>query len=74
MAFSVALLACVPFRRRAPVAVFVAVSVICLLQFAVLDRIVAGDVVALIAVYTLVAYAPSRASGRSERPARPSAR
>ena len=67
MAFSVALVACVPLRRRAPVGVFVAVSVLCLVQFAVLDRIVAGDVVALIAVYTLVAYAPGtrlRPSGR----------
>ena len=59
LAFSVALVACVPFRRRAPVAVFVVVSVLCLAQLAVLDRIVAGDVVALIAVYTLVAYGPS---------------
>jgi hypothetical protein len=56
LAFSVALVACVPFRRRAPVAVFVVVSVLCLAQLAALDRIVAGDVVALIALYTLVAY------------------
>jgi len=58
LAFSVALLACVPWRRQEPVGVFVAVSVLCLVQLAVLDRIVAGDVVALIAVYTLVAYGP----------------
>ncbi len=58
LAFSVALLATVPFRRRAPVAVFCAVSVLCLAQLAVLDHIVAGDVVALIAVYTVVAYGP----------------
>ena len=64
LAFSVALLACVPFRRRAPVGVFVAVSVLCLAQFAVLDRIVAGDVVALIALYTLVAYGPGTRIGR----------
>ena len=63
LAFSVALLACVPFRRRAPVGVFVAVSVLCLTQFAVLDRIVAGDVVALIALYTLVAYGPGTRLG-----------
>ena len=63
LAFSVALLACVPFRRRAPVAVFVAVSVLCLAQFAVLDRIVAGDFVALIALYTLVAYGPGTRLG-----------
>ena len=58
LAFSVALLATLPFRRRAPVAVFVVVSVLCLAQFAVLDHIVAGSVVALIAVYTVVAYGP----------------
>ena len=60
LAFSLALLACVPFRRRAPVAVFVAVSLICLAQLAVLDHIVAGDFVALIALYTVVAYGPGR--------------
>jgi signal transduction histidine kinase len=63
LAFSVALIACVPFRRRAPVLVFVAVSVLCLAQFASLDRIVAGDSVALIALYTLVAYGPSARLG-----------
>jgi hypothetical protein len=63
LAFSVALLACVPFRRRAPVAVFVAVSVLCLLQIALLDHAVAGDVVALIAVYTVDAYGPGTLIG-----------
>jgi signal transduction histidine kinase len=63
LAFSIALLACVPFRRRAPVAVFVAVSVLCLLQIALLDHAVAGDVVALIAVYTVVAYGPGTRIG-----------
>jgi hypothetical protein len=58
LAFSVALVATVPFRRRAPVAMFAAVSVLCLVQLGVLDHIVAGDVVALIAVYTVVAYGP----------------
>ena len=58
LAFSLPLLACVPFRRRAPVAVFAVVSVLCLVQLAVLDHIVAGDVVALIALYTVVAYGP----------------
>jgi signal transduction histidine kinase len=58
LAFSTALLAGVPFRRRAPVAVFAAVSVLCLVQLAVLDHIVAGDFVALIALYTLVAHGP----------------
>jgi signal transduction histidine kinase len=58
LAFSVPLLACLPWRRRAPVAVFAVVSVLCLVQLAVLDHIVAGDVVALIAVYTVVAYGP----------------
>lgn len=58
LAFSVALLACVPFRRRAPVIAFAAVSVLCLAQLALLDRIVAGDVVALVGLYTVVAYGP----------------
>jgi signal transduction histidine kinase len=61
--FSVPLLACLPLRRRAPVAVFAAVSVLCLVQLAVLDHIVAGDVVALIALYTVVAYGPGRPVG-----------
>ncbi|HYH89166.1 MAG TPA: histidine kinase [Solirubrobacteraceae bacterium] len=59
LAFSIALVATVPFRRRAPVAVFATVSVLCLAHLAVLDNIVAGDVVALIAVYTVVAYGPA---------------
>jgi signal transduction histidine kinase len=63
VAFSVALLACVPPRRRAPVAAFVAVSVICLVQLALLDHIVAGNFVALIAVYTVVAYGPGTRVG-----------
>jgi signal transduction histidine kinase len=58
LAFSLGLIACVPFRRLAPVPVFAAVSVICLVQLALLDHIVAGDVVALIALYTVVAYGP----------------
>jgi signal transduction histidine kinase len=58
LAFSGALLACLPLRRRAPVATFVAVSVISLVQIALLDHVVAGDVVALIATYTVVAYGP----------------
>jgi signal transduction histidine kinase len=58
LAFSLPLVACVPFRRRAPVAVFVGVSLLCLVQLAVLDHIVTGDFVALIALYTVVAYGP----------------
>jgi len=58
LAFSAALIACVPFRRLAPVAVFAAVSVICLAQLALLDHVVAGDAVALIALYTIAAYGP----------------
>jgi signal transduction histidine kinase len=58
LAFSTALVACVPLRRRAPVAVFAAVCVLCLAQLAALDHIVAGNVVALIALYTVVAYGP----------------
>lgn len=56
LAFSTALIACLPLRRRAPVTVFAVVSVLCLVQLALLDTIVAGDVVALIALYTVVAY------------------
>jgi signal transduction histidine kinase len=63
LAFSAALIACVPFRRLAPVAVFAAVGVICLTQLALLDHIVAGDVVALIALYTVVAYGPGTVVG-----------
>jgi signal transduction histidine kinase len=63
VAFSAALIGCVPFRRLAPVAVFAAVSAICLVQLAVLDHIVAGDVVALIALYTVVAYGPGTLVG-----------
>ncbi len=57
LAFSLALVACIPFRRSAPVTVFALVSVLCLAQLAVLEHMLAGDVVALIAVYSLVAYA-----------------
>ena len=63
LTFSLALLACVPFRRLAPVRVFVAVSVLCLTQLALLDHIVAGDFVALIALYTVVAYGPGTRVG-----------
>jgi signal transduction histidine kinase len=59
LAFSLALLACVPFRRRDPVAVFAAVSLVCLVQLAVLEQSVAGDFVVLVALYTVVAYGPS---------------
>lgn len=65
LAFSTALLACVPFRRRAPVAVFAAVSVICLIQLAVLDRLAGGDFVVMIAMYTIVAYGPGTRIGVS---------
>jgi peptidoglycan/LPS O-acetylase OafA/YrhL len=58
LAFSAALLACLPLRRRAPVAVFAAVSALCLLQLAVLAHFVAGDLAPLIALYTVVAYGP----------------
>jgi signal transduction histidine kinase len=63
LAFSVALLATLPLRRRAPVAMFAVAGGLCLAQLAVLDHIVAGDVVALIAVYTVVAYGPGTAAG-----------
>jgi signal transduction histidine kinase len=63
LAFSTALLACMPFRRLAPVRVFAAVGVICLVQLALLEHIVAGDVAALIALYTVVAYGPGTVVG-----------
>ena len=63
LAFSAALLACLPFRRRWPVAVFAVVGALCLAQLALLDHIVAGDVVALIALYTVVAYGPGTRVG-----------
>ncbi|HET6546849.1 MAG TPA: histidine kinase dimerization/phosphoacceptor domain-containing protein, partial [Solirubrobacter sp.] len=59
LAFSVALLACLPFRRRAPLPVFAVVGAICLVQIALLDHLVSGDVVALQAVYTVIAYGPA---------------
>jgi signal transduction histidine kinase len=63
LAFSAALLACLPFRRVAPVPAFAAVAAISLLQLALLDHIVAGDVAALIALYSVVAYGPGRLAG-----------
>ena len=47
-------------RRRAPVAVFAAVMLACGLEVALLDEFLAANVAALIALYTLVAYAPRR--------------
>ena len=67
LAFSVALVASVPFRRRAPVAAFAVVFVLCLSQLLVIDRPVAGDVVALVALYTVVAYGPGPWMGRRRR-------
>jgi signal transduction histidine kinase len=63
LAFSMALVACVPWRRRAPVAVFAVVGAVCLAQLALLDHVVSGDVVALIALYTIVAYGPGTRIG-----------
>jgi signal transduction histidine kinase len=63
LAFSLVLVSALALRRRAPVAVFAAVGVVCLIQVAVVDHIVAGDVAALIATYTVVAYGPGTAIG-----------
>jgi signal transduction histidine kinase len=45
------------------VAVFAVVGAICLAQLALLDHVVSGDVVALIALYTVVAYGPGARIG-----------
>ena len=64
VAFSAALVACVPFRRRAPVATFAAVCALCAAQLLVMDRPVSADVVALIVLYTVVAYGPGSRNGK----------
>jgi signal transduction histidine kinase len=55
-------LLCAPLavRRRAPVAAFAAVMVVCGVELLVADEFLAGNVAALVALYTLVGYAPRR--------------
>jgi signal transduction histidine kinase len=57
---SIALAAPIPWRRHRPVTVFAVVAAVCLVQILVLDRLIAADAAALVALYTLVAYGPSR--------------
>ena len=57
--FSVALVAPLVWARRAPVAVFAFVMVVCLVQFVVLDHVLAAQLAPLVATYSLVAYAES---------------
>jgi signal transduction histidine kinase len=47
-------------RRRAPVAVFAVVMLVCAAELALTDEFLAGNVGALVALYTLVAHAPRR--------------
>ena len=58
LAVTVLLIAPLALRRRAPVAVFAAVMVACGLELLLVDQFLAANVSALIALYTLVAYAP----------------
>jgi signal transduction histidine kinase len=57
---SVVLVAPLAWRRRAPVAVFAAVLVGCAAELVVADQFLAATAAALVALYTLVAYAPRR--------------
>ena len=58
IAVTVLLIAPLALRRRAPVAVFAAVMVACGLELLLVDQFLAANVSALVALYTLVAYAP----------------
>jgi signal transduction histidine kinase len=58
--FSVLLIAPLPFRRRAPIAVFAVVMVICGVELLVVDEFLGANVAAMVALYTLVAYGPRR--------------
>ncbi len=55
---TVLLIAPLAVRRRAPVIVFAAVMAACALELVLVDQFLAANVAALIALYTLVAYAP----------------
>ena len=58
--FTVLLCAPLAVRRRAPVAMFAAVMVLCGAELLLVDSFLAANVAALIALYTLVVYAPRR--------------
>ena len=56
--FTVLLCAPLVVRRRAPVAMFAAVMVLCGAELLLVDSFLAANAAALIALYTLVVYAP----------------
>ena len=56
--FTVLLCAPLAVRRRAPVATFAAVMVLCAAELLLVDSFLAANAAALIALYTLVVYAP----------------
>jgi signal transduction histidine kinase len=58
--FSVLLNAPLVLRRRAPVAVFAVVMLLCGAQLLFVDEFIAANAAALVALYTLVVYAPRR--------------
>ena len=60
MVFSVLLIAPLVLRRRAPVAVFAVVMLLSGAQLPFAHEFIAANVAALVALYTLVAYAPRR--------------
>ena len=58
--FSVLLVAPLVLRRRAPVAVFAVVMLLCGAQLPLADEFIAANIAALVALYTLVVYASRR--------------
>ncbi len=60
VAATVLLVAPLALRRTAPVAMFAAVMLACGAELVLSDRFIAGNVAALLALYSLVAYAPRR--------------
>ena len=56
--FTVLLCAPLAVRRRAPVATFAAVMVLCAAELLLVDSFLAANAAALVALYTLVVYAP----------------
>ena len=68
--FTVLLTAPLALRRRAPVAVFAIVMVACGVELLLVDEFIAANVAALVALYTLVAYAPRRTAVAGLRPSR----
>ena len=77
LVFTVLLCAPLAVRRRAPVATFAAVMVLCAAELLLVDSFLAANVAALVALYTLVVYAPRplaaaacRVAARRHRPVR----